>query len=155
MQQDEETRRNISVLISKEGGSLIDKVRQLIRLFVTEQEISPEAKENEVLYMLIGFLTKSVPFDIQVEPKISVEYPNLRPDLIISDGVEKLVLELKRSKISTTKTVLPQMASYLKLTKIRQALVFQFSAENIKKELNSKVHELSIGGQLYTVEIMN
>jgi HEPN domain-containing protein len=116
--------------------SLLKKISSLLDLFAKQSiKFIYNSKEIELLGALSAFFERyDKSLIIAREPKIG-KY--LRPDFIIQNDSEKLVLEIKKN-IKVKETVTNQIVGYLEESKIKDGIVFYVdpSSKPIVNRLN-------------------
>ena len=116
--------------------TLWDKCTVLLLQFgkqFKEPEVNAESiKEYQYLGMITGFIKSLEPeLSIETEALIKNEFVNARPDIIISDGKDKVIIEIKRYIKSTNiRAAESQLMSYLTLSKIQYGILYQVPIKN-------------------------
>jgi len=110
---------------------LFDKIRNLLIYFYKNEktDIDLGVNEAELLGKIVGFLeTIDNTFSIERDKIIPHEHGNVEIDLIISDEVEKVVVELKRigSAFYNLHRSENQVFNYLHLTEIQHGILFVY-----------------------------
>ncbi|HYH87165.1 MAG TPA: hypothetical protein VEX60_17060 [Pyrinomonadaceae bacterium] len=115
--------------------SLLEKVSTLVEQFTIQFNPThadrTDIREVEIIGALTGFLAATAP-----ELKTLVEVmlaPNVRVDLLITSGDERLILEVKRGRgvsHKVTEDAVKQVTFYMGVSSINQAILFIYNLPN-------------------------
>jgi len=123
---------------------LADQVADALQQFRTSSTaLVPEgAREVEVVGALAGYLTSAIPGStIDTEPHLG---DSGRPDLLVSRGQERLIVELKRSGHSFEihrRQVVSQVAHYVAMSGITEGLIYVYGGD-AEAEIVREEHQL-------------
>lgn len=134
---------------------LFEKIRNLLIYFYENEKADIEigVNEAELTGKVVGFLeTIDTTFTIERDKIIAHERGNVEIDLIISDEVEKVVVELKRigSAFYSLNRPEQQVFNYLYLTEIQHGILFVYRP-GTKKIKTWTQPDLGIMGKQYSV----
>jgi len=134
---------------------LFEKIRNLLIYFYENEKADIEigVNEAELTGKIVGFLeTIDTTFTIERDKIIAHERGNVEIDLIISDEVEKVVVELKRigSAFYNLNRPEQQVFNYLYLTEIQHGILFVYRP-GIKKIKTWTQPDLGIMGKQHSV----
>lgn len=133
-QVSEDEREEIRRHIENAEPDFLNKVVELFKEFIKTHiidDLEKPVRENELLGALTGFLSTTAPeLNTTVEVSLS-QRPRLYPDLIISDGINKVLVELKArySKGIADSGVL-QLERYIEASGIKNAILFIFDSSS-------------------------
>jgi len=143
--------------VSKKEIALVSRVLELLKLYSstatapTHGAVIPRMREAEVSGMLAAFLTQSDPqLKIEMEKIVG---KRLRPDFLISDGKEQVILELKTASFPRQEVFEQgshQVLSYLRMAQISKGILFVPPIDK-KEEMEVKKMSLKIDDVVYEV----
>lgn len=111
--------------------SLLDKCIELLIQFGKEfgdsERNTFQLREFQYLGLITGFIkSMDSSLEIDTEPMYKFGTAVVRPDIIISDGAERIIIEIKKSIKSTNiRAAESKLMSYLTLSKIKNGILFQ------------------------------
>ena len=136
---------------------LLQKVSTLIEQFTFQFNQThadrTDVREVEIVGALAGFFASTVPeLIVQSEGKLVPE-KNARADLLVSSGDERLIIEVKRGRSSRKmdESSVYQVASYMQISGISQAVLFNYSSPNTGKVVRTEVSLPVVGGRLLII----
>lgn len=120
--------------------SLLEKVSTLVEQFTVQfnqtHADKSDIREVEITGALAGFLAVAAPeLNTQVEASLSKEKTALA-DFLITFGDERLIVEVKRGRRFNKKLLqdsVYQVARYMEISGINQAILFNYSSPNTGK----------------------
>jgi hypothetical protein len=134
--------------------SLIERVSSLIEQFTLQFNQTnvdrTDIREVEIIGALAGFLSSAAPeLNTQIDARLVPE-KNLRVDLLLSSGAERLILEVKRARRVGGRAELnfDRIANYMAISGINQAILFNYFVPNTGKVMRIKHPILFDSGQL-------
>jgi len=137
--------------------SLLQTVSALIEQFTIQFNQThadrTDVREVEIIGALAGFLASAAPeLSAQSEGKLVPEQ-NARADLLVFSGDERLIIEVKRGRLGRKmeETSIYQVASYMKISGISQAILFNYSSPNTGKVIRSEVVLPIVSGRLIII----
>jgi hypothetical protein len=135
-------------------SSLSERVISLIKLF-NKEELTPDLNESQMMGMLYAFLVKSDDsLLVSREPSISNEFINIRPDFIIASQEESIILEVRRLSHLNDHASVQQVARYLELTGITKGIVYMFTTNVSKIELNATFQSISKNDNTFEIAVI-
>lgn len=136
---------------------LLEKVSTLMEQFTNQFNQThaerTDVREVEIIGALAGFFASAAPeLNSQIEGKLVPE-KNLRADLLITSGDERLIIEVKRGryKRNSEDSAIYQVASYMQVSGISQAILFNYSSPNTGKVVRTEVPLPVVGGRLIII----
>lgn len=129
LQKETEKLKEIQKTILAKGEPLVEKVVKVISEFVERNEFITSngmITEIEILGMLHGFLSMAnEDLIISREPKVTFNNKHLRPDFLIDDEQEKIVIEVKRRfEKHRLNEATEQLLDYLEATEIGNGILY-------------------------------
>jgi hypothetical protein len=125
--------------------SLLDKCTALLLQFGKQFKKTDIEIENFIEYQFLGMITGFIKtiepdFDIETEPLIKNEFANARPDILISYGNEKIIIEIKRNLSSENiRSAESQLLIYLALSKIPNGILYQVPLKSNQEYVVNKI----------------
>lgn len=127
-------------LIPRSQQNLVDRVSDLLSMFAKQQQIVNPGKQRrlevQVIGALAGFLASAAP-DIKavIEQPLTLESRE-RADLVLSDATDQVIVEIKKTPESSKIpfNAISQVENYLRLSGIRNGILFFYSDEAVKVE---------------------
>ena len=112
------------------------------------------AREAEVVGSLAGFLTAALPqATIDLEPRFGGSV-SLRPDMVVSMGQQRVLLEVKRAPQqfrALQRQYLAQIAHYIAASGIKEAIVYIHSEDRAGQSVREE-HELpGVGARVIVI----
>jgi hypothetical protein len=159
LQQQQDKLKELQATILVKGESLAEKLVKAIKEFVERNEfITAEAGllEIEILGMLHGFLSlANKDFQIEREPKLSINNKHLRPDFVVEYAQEKIVIEVKRYfDKRKLKDATEQLLDYLEATKTKEGILYFVKTVDGKPVVNIERQEIIREDKTYTLFIV-
>lgn len=134
--------------------NLWDKCTVLLLQFGKQYQETVEntesIKEYQYLGMITGFMKSLEPeLLIETEPLIKNRFTQARPDIVISDGKDKVLIEIKRYIRSVNiKAAESQLVNYLTLSKIKHGILYQVPLKSGQDYTINKV-SVTVGKEDY------
>jgi len=132
---DQESEKIQQVFAEHKDEPLIDKIIYLFQT-VGPQAISAQlaSTETELIALLRAFLSSVVPeVKILQEPLFQDDIGSLRPDFILEDGKERIILEVKRYRKwskAAQRAAIDQLRRYLNSSDIPHGILFLYPASD-------------------------
>jgi len=120
-----------SSLVTTQSSSLLDRAAGLLKQFVSTTAHTGGAQRYEAQYVgaLHGYLSTVAPeIQISMEERLSPSV-NLHADLILRNGDERVIVELKRHFRRNTQMAIAQVERYMLASGIRDAILLLIPAE--------------------------
>lgn len=149
-----ESLKELKEIISSEKETFVEKLINVIREFIERNENIADLLEIEILGMLHGFLSMANEnIEIFREPKL--KDTNLRPDFIVSNKEEKIVLEVKRRfEKNRLNDSIEQVIRYLELTDVVNGIIFFVKTVEGKPIVNVEVREIKRNSKRYNIYLI-
>lgn len=130
---------------------LLDRVSYSLAAFAKEMRQhgpeSPDPTESQVRGMLRAFINSVMPeVTVEAEPVLQDDSGNLRPDFVLAQGSERIVLEVYRygrTSVKIRQRKQQQMLRYLKAAKLSSGIIFvyPFGTEHVPQKYDHVVAE--------------
>lgn len=123
---EKEKQKLISSIINQRDLDFHDKIIELIKEFsINNEQLKEGIKEIELIGMFSAFIqTASKEIDVRTEVKHLGNNYNYRLDMLIDNGNEKVIIELKKPSIIPNHSHEDQLFDYLTATKIEHGILW-------------------------------
>lgn len=152
-----ETKTQFAKITGNKQESLIEKLVNILKSFLSELVHGEDINEEELMGKLYAFLEKlDADFKVHIEQKISInDLVFVRPDFIIEYKNEKVIIEIKiKSRQRDYRAGISQVIKYLQIAKIDNGILFLAGANTDKRQIPSSKHTVVENDNTYTVYVV-